>query len=189
MVLLPKWLTSGCSAVQIQLLALALHLFIVRMPGTIGKNGLVLSCYYCMKTKGQLSQLQSFCIEHCLHRAISLATDLFPLPEGRVLLVFRTERQVSGGKQNSILAGTGAGWRSWKVSLHKTKRAGAGCSGFPHLAVQGKGVRRKLAQHQSATFFVKYVYSGFFFSAIKLQMPKVPMVLIFSSGQIRYNLF
>lgn len=99
------------------------------------------------------------------------------------------ERQVSGGKQNSILAGTGAGWRSWKVSLHKTKRAGAGCSGFPHLAVQGKGVRRKLAQHQSATFFVKYVYSGFFFSAIKLQMPKVPTVLIFSSGQIRYNLF
>lgn len=91
-VLLPKWLTSGCSAVQIQLLALALHLFIVRMPGTIGKNGLVLSCYYCMKTKGQLSQLQSFCIKHCLHRAISLATDLFPLPEGRVLLVFRTKR-------------------------------------------------------------------------------------------------
>lgn len=42
-----------------------------------------------MRTKEQLSQLQSFCIKHCLHRAISLATDLFPLPEGRVLLVFR----------------------------------------------------------------------------------------------------
>lgn len=45
-----------------------------------------------MKTKGQLSQLQNFCIKHCLHRAISLATDLFPLPEGRVLLVFGTKR-------------------------------------------------------------------------------------------------
>lgn len=45
-----------------------------------------------MKTKGQLSQLQSFCITHCLHGAISLATDLFPLPEGRVLLVFGTKR-------------------------------------------------------------------------------------------------
>lgn len=45
-----------------------------------------------MKTKGQLSQLQSFCIKHCLRRAISLATDLFPLLEGRVLLVFGTKR-------------------------------------------------------------------------------------------------
>lgn len=58
------------------------------------EEGLVLSYYYCMETKGQLSQLQSFCIKHCLHRAISLATDLFSQPEGRVLLVFGTK----GGK-------------------------------------------------------------------------------------------
>lgn len=37
--LLPKWLTNGCSAVWVQLLALALHLFIVRMPSKIGKKG------------------------------------------------------------------------------------------------------------------------------------------------------
>lgn len=45
-----------------------------------------------MKTEGQLSQLQTFCIKHCLYRAISLATDLFPLPEGRVLLGFGMKR-------------------------------------------------------------------------------------------------
>lgn len=32
-------LTSGCHAVRVQLLALALHLFIVRVPSTRGKDG------------------------------------------------------------------------------------------------------------------------------------------------------
>lgn len=53
---------------------------------------------------------------------------------------------------------------------------------------RGKGWGRKLAQHQSATLFVKYVDSGFFFSAIKLQMPKVS-VIVFSLQTSNWKAF